>query len=1315
MKDKIFLSLKITILLFFSTFHLHAIIPNGWYLPALQLSDYISNRGMQYGSLSTAIDDSGNGLATWITTTTDNTRAVAVARFENHQWLSTIFTFRETQNIAGFGPKLYMTPTGDAFILWHEGEHGSGQLYIRKFESGTIWTNWATTSTTILITNKAFGIYNMAVNDTGDALILFTEVDGAIYSSHSTFYNHTQEWNTWTPTIIETNVLPMEDNIHMAIDNNGNGLVAYGGEGGYISQYLNMTPTPTWPGSRKDLASEQFALVGFPSLALDPETGYALVVWREDISADTINLQATRYEGQDWDTWAPLTKTLTTTSNAILSGEPAIAINKHGHCSIVWDTLNINSSLATLEASYYDGTDWESWTPPAVTLLDSSPNTRAGYYFKLCVCPSATPTEGNFYALWRINEDTNFFVRASISLGGSWETTQEVCNVGTNEVDTLSLVVDSNGNALAVWGQIAKQGTADPYILTSINNCSWYDIATNKWQNKITSLSDANSLTYFANLCSSMNTSGNVIVAWEYGDVSSDRFVQVTNPIFLNTKPSDNTSLTSATRCTMLMDGKGNAEVITLNGSELVRNSHSIEDETDMWESSTISSNATCFSADINISGNSIVSYIDSTANVYAQYNKGSTSVVDSNGSNVKASISRNNKNTGIVIQKNEITRANNNDTGSITAATYNSETLDWTLSPTLVESGASDPQIRVDNNFNLFVMWKKLYEPTLGLSNIQAIRGQATPLGTWDWSTIVDITPSDSAQHTNASSPRIAVDGSGNAIAIWEYTDDTLTNTVIQSQYYIFNQTWTNLTTLSTTDKSASNATISMDTAGNAIVSWLIPYDNGTEIVTRVQGIYFDTKTKTWQSISLTRTPEATYFSPDNKNASYLSSSSSDNNRVLLAFVLSDTYSSTNNVTINELYPATGQQFLSNDIFATQANYTDVSCATNSTTVNGIASIKNTTLRQDSSTNIEINLSNTQPFSYGLVQWCSTKNKQYIASIKNNSPQLDWYLFDPTQTASLAYLTYLNLESETTQINDLAVYNKNDNELYCAIATQNNVQIQQWNGTSFERKSLLDTTSSGTITKITWWVDTLNPSYKAYIATADQNNNVTIYGLDHSFTFGLIDYITVGEDPLTSLLWLVKTNFDGSIKSLDLIGGSTANNYEYTISVNPTTKTINSFKENTLPYPMGGLSTCDDYLAIGDYGAPEGIGASIRTYKVASDGTLTQTNSVIPDSNATHIYYLAKCCNGNPQYLLAGIGNGTSYSLYVYTQKLNKLIAQASIGTLVNSVAWSPTGTNTFLGVTYQEEQKKAGRIFKLEQEPTPSLVDLGVIAFSL
>jgi hypothetical protein len=104
----------------------------------------------------------------------------------------------------------------------------------------------------------------------------------------------------------------------------------------------------------------------------------------------------------------------------------------------------------------------------------------------------------------------------------------------------------------------------------------------------------------------------------------------------------------------------------------------------------------------------------------------------------------------------------------------------------------------------------------------------------------------------------------------------------------------------------------------------------------------------------------------------------------------------------------------------------------------------------------------------------------------------------------------------------------------------------------------------------------------------------------------------------------------------------------------------------------------------------------------------------VIPDTQATNIYYLAKCCSGNPQYLLAGIGDDTEYTLYAYQSNLSSLIAKQEVSSFVDSVAWSPTGANEYLGVTYQDsEGNKAGRMYKLDVTHVPPLIDLGIISF--
>ena len=141
-------------------------------------------------------------------------------------------------------------------------------------------------------------------------------------------------------------------------------------------------------------------------------------------------------------------------------------------------------------------------------------------------------------------------------------------------------------------------------------------------------------------------------------------------------------------------------------------------------------------------------------------------------------------------------------------------------------------------------------------------------------------------------------------------------------------------------------------------------------------------------------------------------------------------------------------------------------------------------------------------------------------------------------------------------------------------------------------------------------------------------------------------------------------------------------------------TKSITATKQNSIPYPMGGLSTCNDFLAIGDYGAPVGTGAAIRLYDVSNSCAISRIGSIIPDQSTPNVYSLDKCCAGNPQYLLAGMGDPDTYTLYVLTtsanpaplpptntQGMQMLHRFPMVGDLINILTWQPaaaqTGTN--------------------------------------
>lgn len=1290
-----------------------ATIPNGWLLPPITLSNYLPNTNMSDATLSMQMDSQGNALACWVDTDISGNHSIAIARYQTNDngWQTSIKTIGETDITVIKNTMLAMNNAGDAFIIWQV----YNNLYATKFPRGTDWTSWI--SYVVTLTNNAdpeIESFFMSNNESGDALFMYSS--GTTF--RSVFYDHTIEWNSWSPTEVDTTIHQLA---YPILYENGNAFTliydfTVSTTGAiFAAQYLN-TPTPEWTTTTTPLN-----LLGapngnsYPVLALDPVSQKTFAVWNElNISYTPVYVEATQYDPATWPNFTTITLA-TSLDNYEVDAFNEV-IDASGNVTFMWNENNDNSPYnGLLQTTYFDHTiTWSTWIPASATTLVNSSTNMANWTL------GVQPTSNTVFALWETYNGTSYSVQANQALDGVWTGSQNVTLLGNNRAATPQIGLAANGNAVAIWGQVAQQAiSAAPFFETvsTFVNALWYNATTKLWQNKTTPVSNSSPI-YGGYQILAVNPAGNTLLAWEQSlDRSSDNnIVQATNAIFLGTPPTQRITLEAGKNNKILMDAAGNAFVFIQNGSSLTQCTHKVTDPIGIWTCSTISTTVSQYSADSNLNGSIVVGYTDIDNTLYGQYN-GNTSVITSDVCSIQAAISSGAENPALAFLGNCLsTRASSSTNGQVIVATFDG--TEWVLSPTLSSLGASDPQVQIDSNFNVIVIWQIPYDETN--SKIQAAIGvptQTPPYGwDWDWSgPITDLTPSYS--NANATDPQLAIDQSGNAIAIWEFTDGSITNTVIQASRHIYNDdnTWTDLTTLSSSDSSASQATISMDNAGNATVVWLIPYFNGTSTVTRVQGTYFNATTDQWQAISITPGPNTSYFSPDNGYADYPCTSLGTNGLGLVTYILSGSSVAPNNLYGNIIDPSNGIIDPSTNLSQTSSDYQEVSCAINSTNLLGI--ITNNLTAPDTL----VILSAGQSFFYNLVQWGSAfgGNQKYLLAINANTPSLDMYLYDPTSTSSLSYLQTLNLSTETSSINDVAVYNKDDNHIYIAIAAPNLVQIQLWNGSQFQVLDTLDT-NTATVTTLSWWVDTTNPSYAAYLAIADTNNYVTIYGLDNNFNFSSpLSSHLVGSSPFTSMLWYVKTDGMGNMTLLDLIGGSTQDSYEYTITVSLTTKLITDVTQNVLPYPMGGLSTCDAFLAIGDYGAPTGTGAAVTLYDVDNiTGSIQATDSIISDTAATHVYYLAKCCAaipGSPEYLLAGVGDGTQYTVYVYNPVNLETITQQSLGNLATSVAWCSNGYNDYLAVTYKDSaDNQAGEIFQLNTTATEPLIDLGPIAYS-
>ena len=151
----------------------------------------------------------------------------------------------------------------------------------------------------------------------------------------------------------------------------------------------------------------------------------------------------------------------------------------------------------------------------------------------------------------------------------------------------------------------------------------------------------------------------------------------------------------------------------------------------------------------------------------------------------------------------------------NIWANRYTADSATWGTAVLIETNNAGDafvPQIVFDENGTAMAVW----EQSDGTRhNIWANRYTVV---TDSWGTAVLIETNDAG---SASMPQIAIDRSGNALAVWEQTDGPRDN-IWANRYSITTKSWGTAVLLETGDGHAANPDIAIDSNGNALAGWV-------------------------------------------------------------------------------------------------------------------------------------------------------------------------------------------------------------------------------------------------------------------------------------------------------------------------------------------------------------------------------------------------------------------------------------------------------------------------------------------------------------
>jgi hypothetical protein len=143
----------------------------------------------------------------------------------------------------------------------------------------------------------------------------------------------------------------------------------------------------------------------------------------------------------------------------------------------------------------------------------------------------------------------------------------------------------------------------------------------------------------------------------------------------------------------------------------------------------------------------------------------------------------------------------------------YTASTTSWGTA-TLIESddtgNADAPQIAMDSNGNAMAVWS---QKVFTWNSILANRFDAST-GSWGTATLVEINDS-----SNARFPKVAVDATGNAVAVWR--EDTTPSRIAGNRFNVSAGTWGTPVLIDTGASTATMPDVAMDGAGNAFAAW--------------------------------------------------------------------------------------------------------------------------------------------------------------------------------------------------------------------------------------------------------------------------------------------------------------------------------------------------------------------------------------------------------------------------------------------------------------------------------------------------------------
>jgi hypothetical protein len=335
-------------------------------------------------------------------------------------------------------PQLAFDSNGNAVAVWQQRSGGTSDIWWNRYTPGT---GWGTAAPLAPGTGTGAQSPQIAMGANGTALVVWSQPAMSHPSIWASRYTVATGWDA--PVLIESNDAGSAIFPHVAVDPQGNGVVAWHQSNGSTFNIwaAHYAAHGGWEAATligpQDAGNFFFA----PSdvqVAMDAG-GNALAIWQQyDADTTVSGIWVNRFRPNvGWDVAVPLVNER--------AGNPQIAMDANGNALAVWEQGDGNSVVYIWASRYTPASGWGSGVQVS---------TGGAHHPQL-----SFDSPGNAVAAWQQADGMNTRIGSSrFTLGVGWDSPSMInsATVGSSvglEVGP-DIATDSAGNSLLLWEQL---------------------------------------------------------------------------------------------------------------------------------------------------------------------------------------------------------------------------------------------------------------------------------------------------------------------------------------------------------------------------------------------------------------------------------------------------------------------------------------------------------------------------------------------------------------------------------------------------------------------------------------------------------------------------------------------------------------------------------------------------------------------------------------------------------------------------------------------------------------------------------------------